>query len=247
VQAPVAVTTTLVPPEVLAANPVAAPRTVLIVGDSGMVDLAPALEAGLRAAGVEEVVNSAWPGFGLSSPYFDWRTEWRATVERVDPDLTIVMLGGWDSDFIDARGTRAYAQLVNEALEVLLARGGRVEWLAMLPGGRNYFSVVNTVFIQTQGWSHDVDFFDAQEALRSPDGLFRRTVPRPAGDLLVRKPDHWHFCPDGAWLVTAAVQERLLALGWLPPATPGWENGDWRGRADIYDNPPGACDPRPSA
>ena len=211
---------TTTPPAAPSIAPIAT-DTVLIVGDSGMVDLSPALEASFAAAGVAKVVNSAWPGFGLTRPAFDWRGEWRSIIERERPELVVVMLGGWDQDYIDTHGTGAYADIVNEALEVLLAAGARVEWLAMLPGGANYLSPVNTVYVRTHGWSSSVDFFDAQDALRSPDGLFHRTVPSPAGDLLVRKPDHWHFCPDGAELVAAAVHANLVSLGWMPPRPPG--------------------------
>jgi hypothetical protein len=223
-----------------------APRpadTVLLVGDSGMVDLAPALEAVVAATGARRVVNSAWPGFGLTRPQFDWRGEWRAIVQQERPGLVIVMLGGWDLDYIESHGIHAYARIVNEALEVLMARGARVEWLAMLPGGGSYLSPVNTVYVQVRDWSRSVDFYDAQDTLRSADGTFRRTVSTMQGELLVRKPDKWHFCPDGAQLVAAAVATHLAALQWLPSAAPGWESGAWRARADIYDDPKGACSP----
>jgi hypothetical protein len=225
------------------APPVDAPGTMLIVGDSGMVDLAPGLEASFLAAGVGKVVNAAWPGFGLTRPDFDWRSEWRGIVERERPAIVVVMLGGWDQRYLELHGTHAYGEIVNEALEVLMARGARVEWLAMLPGGGSYLSPVNTVYIQARDWSHSIDFFDAQDVLRSPDGSFKRTVQTAGGTRLVRKFDHWHFCPDGAELVAAAVHARLTELRWLPAATPGWEQGPWRQRADIYDNPDGACDP----
>jgi hypothetical protein len=227
--------------------PPIAPQTMLLVGDSGMVDLEPALEATFTAAGVGRVVNSAWPGFGLTRPEFDWRGEWRRIIEHEDPAIVVVMLGGWDLRYLDTHGEFAYAQIVNEALQVLMAGGAKVEWLAMLPGGGSYLSPVNTVYIQARDWSRSVDFFDAQEPLRSPDGTFHRTVPSPAGPLLVRKPDHWHFCPSGAELVAAEVHAHLTWLRWLPSATPGWEDGPWRNRSDVYDNPPGACDPLPPA
>jgi hypothetical protein len=214
----------------------------LIVGDSGMVDLAPALEASFAAAGVGRVVNSAWPGFGLTRSQFAWRDEWRRVVATERPSIVVVMLGGWDLRYIDEHGTGAYGRLVEEALEVLMADGARVEWLAMLPGGGSYLPIVNAVYAGLSAYPGAVDFYDAQGPLRSPDGSFLRTVPTLEGDLLVRKPDHWHFCPDGAALVAAAVHTHLTELGWLPAATPGWQSGPWRDRPDIYDNPVGACD-----
>jgi lysophospholipase L1-like esterase len=235
--------TSLIAPATLTRDLATAPATMLILGDSGMVDLSPALEASFTAAGVDRVVNAAWPGFGLSRTEFAWRDEWRRIIETERPSVVVVMLGGWDLRYLEDHGPRAYGALVAEALGILTAGGARVEWLAMLPGGQSYLPIVNTVYAQLPHWSSSVDFFDAQGPLRSPDGSYLRTVPSPMGDLLVRKPDHWHFCPDGAALVAAAVHAHLNELGWIPPAEVEWMHGAWRERADLYDNPPGACDP----
>jgi hypothetical protein len=113
----------------------------------------------------------------------------------------------------------------------------------MLPGGGTYLPPVNTVYSEGPSWSSFVDFFDAQDVLRGPDGSLTRTIPTPQGPVLVRKPDHWHFCPVGAALVAAATHQHLAELGWVPPTTPGWEHASWRDRKDIYDQPRGACDP----
>jgi hypothetical protein len=75
-----------------------------------------------------------------------------------------------------------------------------------------------------------VDYLDITSSLTAPDG----TTPRTMHGALLRKPDGWHLCPDGA----AAIVH--LVLGHLGLDTNDWDRGRWR-RDPRYDDPRGAC------
>ena len=78
-------------------------------------------------------------------------------------------------------------------------------------------------------------------ALSGPDGTMPRILSTDGGErLLLRKADGWHLCPDGAQRLASVVVDRLVELGWSPPAVAGWETGAWRGNK-AYDDPVGAC------
>jgi hypothetical protein len=218
------------------------PATVMIVGDSGMHDLAPALGAAFAGAGTRKVIDASSPGFGLSVAEADWRDVWRDLVTTHDPDLVIAMLGGWDLKYLAAHGADGYAALVDEAVGVLTAQGARIEWLAMLPGGATPGREVDPVYAALPG-SHPgtVDYFDPEAVLRAPDGTYPRQIPGADGKmLLVRKPDAWHLCPEGAALTTQSVLDHLVAIGWAPPTGDAWIGGQWRD-SPRYDDPKGAC------
>ena len=54
-----------------------------------------------------------------------WESDWPALVESYDPQLSIVMLGGWDLAWIEQHGVEAYAQVVLHTVDVLSARVAR--------------------------------------------------------------------------------------------------------------------------
>jgi hypothetical protein len=127
--------------------PVPPVDTVMIVGDSGTVDAAPALGAAFNAAGTTKVIDAASPGLGLTldEPY---RDVWRNLIAEHHPDLIVVMLGGWDLKYLDENGDDAYAAIVDEAVGILTSDGARVLWLSMLPGGTTPEREVDRVYSQ---------------------------------------------------------------------------------------------------
>jgi peptidoglycan/LPS O-acetylase OafA/YrhL len=216
--------------------------TVMIVGDSGMVDTTPALNAAFKAAGTTTVIDAAGPGFGLTreeTPYVD---AWTDLVRTHDPDIVVVMLGGWDIKFLNAQGDAAYAEVLDQAVSILSSEGAHILWLSMLPGGATPDRPPDRVFEQLPARHPGVvEYYDIEGALRGPDGDWPRSVTAPDGrTVLWRKPDLFHMCPEGAERVAAAVLEHVNALGWSQPATTGWEDGDWRA-SENYDDPHGGC------
>jgi peptidoglycan/LPS O-acetylase OafA/YrhL/lysophospholipase L1-like esterase len=216
--------------------------TVFTLGDSGMLSLTPALTAAFLSTGTTKVIEGAGPGFGLSGE-FDWRGDWAATVADDDPDLVIIMLGGWDLKFIERNGVDAYAELVDEAVGILSAGGAKILWLPVMPGDEGLPTTADEVFatlperfpgVVANPWVGD--------ALADADGEYPKYLDVDGRTLVLRGGDGWHLCQDGAQLLAESINEAAVELGWSAPTTPGWESGDWRS-VDGYDDPPGACDP----
>ncbi|CAB4322452.1 MAG: DUF459 domain-containing protein [Actinobacteria bacterium] len=223
-----------------------APKAVLIIGDSGMVDEQTALEAAFHAAGTGHVQLAAGPGIGLSQPV-DWRGEWTRLVEQVNPDLVIVMMGGWDMKFVNANGPKAYEELLAEAVRIFTKRGARILWLPMLPGGKLTAGSVNDAAINSIIATLPASFpgvvFHPQvgASLLRPDGTNGISYTDDGGQtVLLRKPDGWHLCQEGAARLAQEVLDAAVALELSPPASEPWRNGPWVDAANFND-PSGAC------
>lgn len=221
---------------------VATGRRVLLVGDSGAFDLAPALGAAYLASGSAKYQSIAFPGFGLTLPSSKWRDTWSRAVAEFDPTLVIASMGGWDYDYFDANGAQAYARLLAEATAVLRANGARVLWVSMLPGGKFASMSVNPAIELVPGLAGvDVRYVELDDALRAPDGSFARSFVGDGGaTVYLRKPDAWHLCPTGAARFADAINGETADLGWSNRATGDWQRGPWRNDA-RYDDPKGGC------
>jgi peptidoglycan/LPS O-acetylase OafA/YrhL/lysophospholipase L1-like esterase len=223
-----------------------APRSVFIIGDSGMVDEQTALEAAFHAAGAGHIELGAGPGVGLSQP-LDWRGEWTRVVDRIDPDLVIVMMGGWDMKFVNANGAEAYQRLLAETVTILSRRGARILWLPMLPGGKLSAgpvddAAINAIIASLPDRFPDVVFNPAVgTSLLRPDGTYGIAFTDAAGQtVLLRKPDGWHLCQEGAARLAQEVLDAAVGLGLSPPADRPWRDGPWVDAAN-FDDPAGAC------
>ncbi len=225
--------------------PVVVPKTVMVIGDSGMLDLQPALAAAYAATGVQRIVYASGPGFGVARSGFDWRGVWPKLIEENQPEIVIVMLGGWDLPWLRSNGNDAYASVVEEVVRLLGAKGAHIEWVAMLPGGATPDRPVDAVYEKVAARHSDVvDYFDPESVLRTADaGTYGRILGTSGGRLLLRKPDVWHLCPAGAERVATAIVERTASRGWSLPEVSGWQQGPWRENAAFKD-PVGGCDPR---
>ena len=116
-------------------------------------------------------------------------------------------------------------------------KGGQVLWISELPGqavlpGRRVYAGNEDRFFAALPARYPglVDYLDITQPFTAPDG----TVPRTVDGHLLRKPDGWHLCPDGAGAVAHAVLAHLGVDG------RDWVTGAWRTDA-RYDNPPGGC------
>jgi peptidoglycan/LPS O-acetylase OafA/YrhL/lysophospholipase L1-like esterase len=223
-----------------------APKTVLIIGDSGMVDEEPALEAAFHAAGAGHIQLGAGPGLGLSQP-LDWRGGWTDVVNEVNPDLVIVMMGGWDMKFVNAHGAKAYEQLLDEAIAILTRRGARIIWLPMLPGGTLSAgnvndSTINAIFAALPDrFPGSVFNPSVGSTLLRPDGTYGISYVDSSGSTIVlRKPDGWHLCQEGAARLAQEVLDNAVQLHLSPPATQPWRSGPWI-TANNFNDPAGAC------
>jgi hypothetical protein len=192
--------------------------TAMIVGDSGMFSATPAFTAALDAAGWQ-VVETAYPGIGLSRLSDQLQHDWSNAAKQYGVDVTIVMLGSWDVAWEQEHGAGAYRELIGESLAAFRAGGGKVLWLSALPGGDPDASSLDHFYADLEAqYPGVVDYLDIEPALRGPDGDWPRVV---AGRVL-RQLDGWHLCPDGADAVASAT---LTHLGL---ETPAWHGGSWR-------------------
>jgi peptidoglycan/LPS O-acetylase OafA/YrhL len=204
------------------------PGTVLLIGDSGMVDESPALSAGLAAAGWR-VVMGAYPGEGATNTKI--RALWASQVVQYRPELTIAMLGEWDISSFKNSDAPYWSDLADTVTK-LTAYGGKVLWLSMLPGGTTPNDRAPDRFYEQLPTRYPglVDYYDIQSSLAAANG----TWPRVVNGQLYRKPDDWHLCQAGAASLAHDV------LGHLGIDSQYWDNGPWQ-YSPHYNDPPGGC------
>ena len=214
------------------------PNQVMVIGDSGTWDMYPAFEQGFAAAGIP-VSSAAFPGEGLTQPVGIRRLWYDAAAWR-HADYFVISIGTWDDAFIAWRGWQAYLDEIDDTVRTLTKHGGHILWLSMMPSDDPEPDAHLKPRLQDRLYSALparypglVEYFDIGPALTAPDG----TSPRVLDGRLLRKPDGWHLCPDGA----AAVAHAVLAH--LGLDTEGWDQGSWR-RDPRYEDPPGACPSR---
>jgi hypothetical protein len=215
---------------------------VLVLGDSGMFDAAPAVVAMFRSAGAEAVDGSR-RGLGLTRVGFEsesspFAEEWAQMVQSDDPDLVVVMLGVWDGGFVELYGADAYADVVEQAVAVLTERGARVLWLSTPPDRVVTDRPADHVFEQVAAKHPGRVFYaDIDAAVRAPDGTIPATYLAVDGTLVrLRKNDGWHFCPDGAAAVATEIGRLAVERGLARPAGIEWLRGSWRD-AGVFDYP----------
>jgi hypothetical protein len=216
----------------------------MIVGDSGMFDVSVALSALYGRLGTATVVNASWPGFGFTRDPAGWHHDWPALVAANRPQVVYVMLGGWDWTWVQAHGVDAYEGVLADGARLLQATGARIIWLGEPPGGNARPDEIDPMF-QRFASAHPGSsaFADPAPVLRTLDGQTPRWLPAGDGHLeLVRKPDDWHFCADGAVRVARLAVTAAAHLGWSAAPPAGWEQGPWRGD-HRFDDPKGGCDP----
>jgi peptidoglycan/LPS O-acetylase OafA/YrhL len=217
------------PGSATAPPPATPPGTLLIVGDSGTYDAVPGIVAGFTTGGWD-VVSAAYPGVGVTRPS-GVLDRWSEAVGTHDPDVVLVLLGGWDDQFIREQGGDAYRAALDETVSLLGRDGARILWLTPLPGGMVLEGDPDRYFAELPDRHPGiVEHLDLTTVFAGPDGDF----PVVVDGLRLRKPDGWHLCPDGAVVLTVALLEHLGVT------SEGWSDGAWRAD-ERYDDPPGGC------
>jgi hypothetical protein len=235
-----------VAPPALAASdlvpPGPVPHAIMIVGDSGMYDVSEALAALYARLGTTTVVNASWPGWSFSLDPASWQHDWPTLIAANRPQIVYVMMGGWDWAYVQSRGVPAYESMLTRAAGILQALGARIMWLGEAPGGNARPDQVDPLYEQFAASHPGNAYADPAPVLTATDGSAPRWLPAADGQLqLLRKPDGWHFCQDGAVRVTNVAVSATAALGWSPAPPAGWEQGLWR-LDKRYNDPPGGCD-----
>src|SRR6185437_12820362 len=127
------------PKEPTAANPL----RVLIIGDSIGLDLGGPLQSDLAQTGVVSAALDARESTGLTRPdYFNWPAELSSDIDRVSPQVVVIMMGANDAqDFLgppdvpytSAQWNTLYAQRSAQFMQIAQSKGAAVVWVGMPP------------------------------------------------------------------------------------------------------------------
>lgn len=202
------------------------PVRAVLVGDSMMRNLSPAL---VRELGTDTPVHAetlAQPGTGLAgTELFDWPGAMSDLVDTHDPDVVVVLLGpgatAWGPVGDDGQRLAPgsdewvawYAGLAGDAMDRLSARGASVVWVtapAVSPGHIERFRAPAARAVGAAARERRmVTVVDAGEAL-SPAGEFQSRILGPDGRRhQVRDADGVHFTAYGARLLADHVAGRI--------------------------------------
>lgn len=228
-------TTVAARPTTSAVTPV---RRLLLVGDSVMDELAPAVRAAL--AGRTDVRYVLTIGAVGVPP--DWDAVWPKAIDEHRPDAVAVLVGAWEGrDLPDVPfGSPAWIGWYRSRLDgwarALSAGGATVWWFGSLPvrdpEAEPRFVVLDREYRALAERFAAVRFVDTRAVLgpgyRELDGTER-----------LRRTDGLHLCPAG----TIRLVEALLAAMGLEPV-PGWQTGPWRSGPPAFD--PAECPPVPA-
>ena len=223
------------------------PLRVTIIGDSVMFDAALGIQHSLESTGVVVTQSRAIGAVGLSVE------AWPQFIDEVladtEPELIVLMVGGWDLGVVEFEGPDVYRPLVSSAIDTMTAGDTRIVWLAMPPtppaeGLEPHRMVLNSIYAEAAAQHPLVTFVDTNAALGDPDGMFARYLPGPDGsEVQARKVrdgrDDGHLCPGGAAILGELVFDSLGMLTALAPRG-DWLEGEWT-NDQRYDDPPGGC------
>ncbi len=234
------------------------PLRVDVIGDSVMYDAEPGVAAALQGTGSVKVVNDSFPGWGLTAP--GWRNGFSDMIKRDHPDLVV---GTWSWDFGAAEADPVgYSDLMNQALQTLLAPGSGVSGVAILEfpksGSRgSQFDATERIASAKQQeasretwnavenglvplWPGRLMFLPVAPSLEV-NGHYSVWLPGSGGNWVrARKTDNTHICPLGAADYGAAVLADLTPVFRLPPPQSGWPTASWT-NDPRYNDPPGSC------
>ena len=164
----------------------------------------------------------------------DWPTDYRHTVDTLDPDVVAIELGRWEvsSRLIDGRwstiGQRAwdarYSAELERAIRILSSRGAKVvvftlpyitqttqapdgqPWDINLPSRTDaYNALVRRVVARFPGTASVIDL----NKMLDPRGAYASYL----GGVRVRDVDNEHVSPAGGMLLRPMILPKLVALG----------------------------------
>lgn len=220
------------------------PSRVLVVGDSVALTLSSDLPSGVPGPGIE-VTSEAILGCGVirvarhagplvHEPADDCRTwpqRWARAIDRLQPDVAMLLLGAWEVfdiqldgeriEFASSRHEALFSEEIDRALDVLGA--GRTEVLVLTTPCFAHFddrefregsdrndparvAWVNDMLRRASAGRADVRVVDLGGRL-CPGGQFRQSI----GGVTVRRDDGVHLDPDGLGLVWQWLRPEVLS------------------------------------
>jgi hypothetical protein len=235
------------------------PTRAWIFGDSVMFDSSLGIVAALDATGEVTVLNSAFPGWGLTTLH-----AWPSFVsQNLAQDHPQIAIGSWSWDDTEAlTDPVAYRALLTSFVRAMEAPGDGVDVVVLLqfPQAGPDTSITDPV-LRRQTWVKQTRAQNAWDAIArtvvaafpghalylttdqlfAPHGRFLTWMRTPQGKWVrARKLDNTHMCPYGAAQFGAFLTADLTPYLHLPAAKPGWEYGSWT-LDPRYNDPVGAC------
>ena len=227
------------------------PLRVLLLGDSYLFDVEPAIVAAFEAVPEIDIRTGARFAFAATD---DTALEVLAgAVAEHQPHVVLTMWARFDVTWLEERDRTVEAQTELEdhmvaAFDVLAADGATVAVVGLAPSlgpGIDRVPVdrtINDVFLGATG-RVDAAFYLDPDPVVAPDGEPERWIDVEGGELLVRKVDVSHYCGDGAARWALALGDLLAHMTGVVPADPAeWWAAEWRDDP-RYDDPEGACAP----
>jgi peptidoglycan/LPS O-acetylase OafA/YrhL len=218
-----------------ASNPVAAPRTVLFLGDSLVFQAFPTLAARLHAQGIEAKAIGG-PGQSLMTNGAAVLAKLQQSVARFDPDVVVLESccgqmttdGAWlgaDGREIPRDSPALYAEwdhLARQATATAASRGAMVLWVLGPPLHTNgwygpidgHVPKVNGIYQSIASCTPGAGVVDWR-AVGGPDGGFAESLPDTSGHMVrIRTSDGFHFTPAG-WDLLARLTLASLDRQWV--------------------------------
>ncbi|WP_257457231.1 SGNH/GDSL hydrolase family protein [Archangium lipolyticum] len=210
----------------------ASTRTVLLLGDSLIVtSFGEYLESSLNAQPGIRAVRRAKSSTGLARPdFFDWMKVGREEIERHEPDVVVVIMGGNDGqDLTDDKGKgrvhwgkpaweSAYRQRVGAFLDILAAPGRKILWVALpVTGLKNFerkLEVIRRVLHEAVSSREDAVHLDTKLFFTdAKGGLLREAqVEGFRKPMRLKMDDGVHFTVAGGRYFASKVRPAVLEL-----------------------------------
>ena len=212
-------------------------QDVLLVGDSIMRSTGPSL--GFQLGNRYRVHNEGQNGSGLLTPQvFDWKRHLRTSLQRVDPDIAVLLMIGnytatpsqfWRTpagapirDVYDPAFARAWGRQADRVVTTMLASGARVVLVLPPPMiSARVQQVTDRLRAEYRAVARrhpGVILADATRAVGGPNGEWVATKPSPRGGTgPVRTADTVHLDVLGQYLVAEEIRLGITrGTGWAP-------------------------------
>jgi lysophospholipase L1-like esterase len=208
----------------------AQPLRVLVVGDSLGIDVGNALVNDLGGTGVVTATLDGQVGTGLTRPdYYNWPAELHADLDRLDPQIVVVMVGANDAQdfpgppdipYGGAQWSAQYGRNVNDFMREAASSGARMIWIGMPPMNDSELSAkmaaLDAIDAAEANQVPGVTFVGSSTVLGTPAGTYTAYLVRGGQDVAVREPDGIHITPAGADIVAQAVITAIRSTVVLP-------------------------------
>ncbi|PTL77214.1 DUF459 domain-containing protein [Vitiosangium sp. GDMCC 1.1324] len=207
-------------------------RTVLLLGDSLIVtSFGEYLEKSLNESPGVRAVRRAKSSTGLARPdFFDWMAVGREEIERHQPDVVVIIMGGNDGQGLtDDKGKAkvqwgasgweaAYRQRVEDFLHVLAAPGRKILWVELpVTGLKNFerkLGVIRRVLREAVSAHEAATHLDTRPFFTDAKGALLREA-RVEGfrkPMRLRMDDGVHFTLAGGMYFASKVYPEVMGL-----------------------------------